>query len=73
MKRHEGGRRKTRLTTPTIDAVRALASTVGLVIPDEDLDPLLAALRSHLASMTQLDELELGDSEPIVLLDPRWS
>jgi len=74
MKRDEStAGHKTRLTRLSRNTVRALASAVGLAIPDEDLEPLLSALEGHLTSMAQLDELDARDSEPINVLDPRWT
>jgi hypothetical protein len=52
--------------------VRALARIAGVVIPDEDLAPLIAALRSHLAGMEALEALDVDGYDPIVTFDPRW-
>ena len=52
--------------------VGLLAEVVGIAIPDADLPSLTAAFANELGGIAALDELELGDVEPIVGLDPRW-
>jgi Asp-tRNA(Asn)/Glu-tRNA(Gln) amidotransferase C subunit len=52
--------------------VRTLAKVAGISVPDEDIEPLVGALRNHLKGMEQLDELDLDESDPIVVFDPRW-
>jgi hypothetical protein len=44
----------------------------GLTIPAEDVEPLVGALRNHLASVATLDELDLTDVDPVTDFDPRW-
>lgn len=52
--------------------IRTLADVAGIEIPDEDIEPLIGAFRNHLAGMKVLDDLDLGESDPITVLDPRW-
>jgi hypothetical protein len=52
--------------------IRTLAEVAGIEIPDEDIEPLIGAFRNHLAGMKVLDDLDLGESDPITVLDPRW-
>jgi hypothetical protein len=52
--------------------IRTLAAVAGIAIPEEDVEPLVAAYRNHLAGMAVLEGLELDDSDPIVTFDPRW-
>jgi len=54
------------------DVVRTLASVSGITIPEEDIEPLVGALRNHLAGMKALEELDLDEADPIVTFDPRW-
>ena len=52
--------------------VRTLARVAGISLPDEDVEPLVGALRNHLAGMEALDALDLDEHDPIVTFDPRW-
>jgi Asp-tRNA(Asn)/Glu-tRNA(Gln) amidotransferase C subunit len=52
--------------------VRTLAKMAGISVPDEDVEPLVGALRNHLKGMEQLDGLDLDEIDPIVVFDPRW-
>lgn len=52
--------------------IRTLASVAGITIPDEDVQPLIGALRNHLAGMKALEDLDIDDADPIVTFDPRW-
>ena len=54
------------------DVVRTLARVAGINLPDEDVEPLVGALRNHLAGMKALDELDVDEADPIVTFDPRW-
>ena len=54
------------------DVVRMLAKVAGISIPDEDIQPLIGALRNHLAGMEALEALDLDEHDPIVTFDPRW-
>ena len=54
------------------DVVRTLARVAGINIPEEDVEPLVGALRNHLAGMKALDELDVDEADPIVTFDPRW-
>lgn len=52
--------------------IRDLALTLGMPIPEEDLDPLSTALSDQLASIERLDALDLDGIGPILRFDPRW-
>lgn len=52
--------------------VRTLAGVAGITIPDEDIQPLIGALRNHLAGMEALEALDIDEHDPIVTFDPRW-
>jgi Asp-tRNA(Asn)/Glu-tRNA(Gln) amidotransferase C subunit len=54
------------------DTIDLLARLAGLPVPPEDREPLAAALRDQLASVTVLDELDLEDVNPCVEFDSRW-
>jgi hypothetical protein len=54
------------------DVVRTLAAVAGISLPDEDVEPLVGALRNHMKGVEELDRLDLGESDPIVDFDPRW-
>ena len=54
------------------DVVRTLARVAGISVPDEDVEPLVGALRNHLRGMEVLDGLDLEEYDPIVTFDPRW-
>ncbi len=53
--------------------IRTLAEVAGIEIPDEDMEPLIGAFKNHLAGMKVLDELDLGENDPITVFDPTWS
>ncbi len=52
--------------------IRTLADVAGISIPEEDLQPLIGALRNHLAGMEALEDLDIDEADPIVTFDPRW-
>ena len=52
--------------------IATLAGVAGIDVPAEDVEPLIAAYRNHLAGMAALEALELDDHDPIVTFDPRW-
>jgi hypothetical protein len=54
------------------DVIRTLAGVAGITIPDEDVQPLIGALRNHLAGMKALEDLDIDEADPIVTFDPRW-
>jgi hypothetical protein len=54
------------------NVIRTLADVAGIVIPDEDMEPLIGAFKNHLTGMAALDELELEEHDPITVFDPRW-
>jgi Asp-tRNA(Asn)/Glu-tRNA(Gln) amidotransferase C subunit len=53
--------------------IRTLAEVAGIEIPDEDMASLIGAFKNHLAGMKVLDELDLGENDPITVFDPTWS
>jgi hypothetical protein len=53
--------------------IRTLAGVAGISIPEEDIGPLIGALRNHLAGMEALEALDLDEADPIVTFDPRWT
>ena len=58
-----------------IDAgtMRVLVQLQGLTVPEEDLEPLAAALSSLLeANLRVLEAYGGSDSEPSPVFDPRW-
>jgi hypothetical protein len=55
------------------DVIRTLAGVAGITIPDEDIQPLIGALRNHLAGMKALEDLDIDEADPIVTFDPRWA
>jgi hypothetical protein len=52
--------------------IRTLAHVAGIRVPEEDLEPLVAAYKNHVAGMAALDALDLEEQDPIVVFDPRW-
>jgi Asp-tRNA(Asn)/Glu-tRNA(Gln) amidotransferase C subunit len=54
------------------EQIQELARLAGLVVPEEDVAPLAAALANQLASMALLDQLDLAQVNPILEFDPRW-
>ena len=54
------------------EVVRTLALVAGITIPEEDIEPLVGALRNHLAGMKALEDLDVDEADPIVTFDPRW-
>ena len=48
------------------------ARSLGLEIPDEDLEPLSRALRDQLASLGRIEALDLRGTAPVLQFDPRW-
>jgi hypothetical protein len=52
--------------------IRTLAEVAGIVVPDEDIEPLIGAFRNHLLGMAALENLDLEEQDPIVVFDPRW-
>lgn len=54
-------------------ALELLAQLGGFPLPPEDVESLATALRSQLASIESLDELDLTDVNPSLEFDPRWN
>jgi Asp-tRNA(Asn)/Glu-tRNA(Gln) amidotransferase C subunit len=54
------------------ETLELLARIVGIDVPDGDAADLAEALRSQLASMEQIDRLDLRDAQPALRFDPRW-
>ena len=52
--------------------IRDLAQSLGLSIPEEDLEPLSTALRDQLASIERIEALDLDGIGPVLRFDPRW-
>lgn len=53
-------------------SLHVLARLAGLDVPPEDIQPLLAALRSLLAAADEIAAAEIDFLEPIAGFDPRW-
>jgi Asp-tRNA(Asn)/Glu-tRNA(Gln) amidotransferase C subunit len=53
--------------------VRTLAEVAGINVPEEDVEPLVGALRNHMKGMEELDRLDLEEFDPIVVFDARWT
>jgi Asp-tRNA(Asn)/Glu-tRNA(Gln) amidotransferase C subunit len=53
--------------------VRTLAEVAGISLPEEDVEPLVGALRNHMKGMEELDRLDLEEFDPIVVFDARWT
>ena len=54
------------------DTVQTLARVAGIDLPHEDVEPLVGALKNHLAGMKVLEDLDIDEADPIVTFDPRW-
>jgi hypothetical protein len=54
------------------DTLTNLARLVGLTLPDEDIEPLAAALRDQFAAAESLENLDLTDVTPAFRFDARW-
>jgi hypothetical protein len=64
------------MTPPEVDAaaVQLLAELQQLTVPEEDLEPLAAALTAHLQTVAAINErYRLDDVEPALTYDPRWA
>jgi Asp-tRNA(Asn)/Glu-tRNA(Gln) amidotransferase C subunit len=57
----------------TADTVRRLAEVVGITVPDEDVDSVVAALRSYRSAFEAVEALDLTEVDPVVVTDPRWT
>ena len=56
-----------------VEAVRTLVRLQGLNVPDEDLEPLAAALTGQFAAgMRILERYGTAAAEPPLVFDPRW-
>jgi len=56
----------------TPEVVDALAKVAGFEVPEEDRALLASVLANQLAGVRRIEQLDLGDVEPIVSFDPRW-
>ena len=56
----------------TPEVVDALAKVAGFEVLEEDRALLAAVLENQLSSVRRLEQLDVGDVEPIVSFDPRW-
>lgn len=54
------------------ETIETLVRLAGFTVPPEDVSRLADALRDQLASMEQLDQLNLTDVNPALEFDPRW-
>jgi hypothetical protein len=54
------------------EEVARLAALAGLPVPDEDLQPLAAALSAHADFVGPLLRAELPPGDPMLRFDPRW-
>ena len=54
------------------EEVDVLARVAGFSVPEEDRSLLTAVLANQLAGVRRLEQLDVGDVEPIVSFDPRW-
>jgi hypothetical protein len=74
---HAPGRSYIRAVTATEpispEITRLMARLAGVIVPEEDIQLLTAALGSQLASIAALDELDLTDVNPAVEFDATWS
>ncbi len=52
--------------------VQRMGYLLGLEIPEDDLAPLADALSGQLASIMELQSLDLENVEPLVQFDPTW-
>ena len=55
-----------------VETIETLVRLAGFTVPPEDISLLAEALRDQLASMEQLDRLDLADVNPALEFDPRW-
>ena len=56
----------------TPEIVDVLAGVAGFSVPEEDRSLLTDVLANQLGGVHRLEQLDLGDVEPIVSFDPRW-
>jgi hypothetical protein len=49
-----------------------LTKLLGLSIPPDALEDLAATFADQLASMRSLDELDLTEVGPVIVMDPCW-
>ena len=56
----------------TPEVIRQLARVAGIVVPDEDVQPLVGAFKNHLTGMQELDRLDFDEFDPIETLDSSW-
>jgi Asp-tRNA(Asn)/Glu-tRNA(Gln) amidotransferase C subunit len=54
------------------ELIRTLAAFAEVEIPPQDVELVAAHLTNVLAGSDRIGQLDLGDVEPIVTLDPRW-
>lgn len=59
---------------PPIDreTLDMLARLVRLTLPEEDIEPLAAALRDQLAAVEDLETLDLADTNPASTFEAGW-
>jgi Asp-tRNA(Asn)/Glu-tRNA(Gln) amidotransferase C subunit len=54
------------------ETLELLAQLVRMPLAAEDADALAAAVVAQLASIEQIDRLDLDDVQPALGFDPRW-
>jgi Asp-tRNA(Asn)/Glu-tRNA(Gln) amidotransferase C subunit len=57
----------------TSDTVRRLAEVAGIRVPDDDLESVVAALRTYRSAFKAVEDLDLTEVDPVVVTDPRWN
>jgi len=57
----------------TADTVRRLAEVAGITVPDDDLESVVAALRTYRSAFKAVQDLDLTEVDPVVVTDPRWN
>ena len=57
----------------TADTVRRLAEVAGITVPDEDVESVVAALRTYRSAFKAVQDLDLTEVDPVVVTDPRWN
>jgi hypothetical protein len=59
-------------TPVTRELVEISSAAVGIVVPLEDVDWLVAALQEHLISFRPVEALQLGDIDAATVFDAAW-
>jgi hypothetical protein len=56
----------------TVELIRALARSLDLAVPTDDLEPITAELSAQFAAAATLERLDLDAVPPLPDFDPRW-